>query len=182
MESSKHGSGSGGTEVFPAMRDASTLGMEEYRVTGVTSDSSKALVTVEFMRPTVSGAIWDLATQLHLAIVAPTLAEGKLRFFAAKESSGEWRKLLGRLVADGFLKEFQFDENYVPLSIVGDRFAQDGAALSRVFDRLAQERIEVTIASSSSTTLTVAVPAHRAEDGVRALHELFFEPSGGPSA
>ena len=165
-----------GTEVMAKNEaiDSKPGTMEDFRVVAVTADSDKALVTVQFMRPTVSGSIWALAEASHLSIVAPMVADGVMRFFAAKDSAGEWRKQLGRLVSEGFVKEFRFEENYVPLSVIGNRFSEDGAALSRVFDRLTEERIEVTQGASTSTSMTLAVPSHLAEQGVRVLHQLFF--------
>ena len=150
-------------------------GMEEFRVVGVTADSSKALLTIELMRPTLVAAIWDAATHAHLSIIAPVFQEGIVRFFTEKDGSGEWNRVLTRLAADGFLKKFQFDEFYVPLSIVGDRFGQDGSALSQVFEILIREGITVTQGSGSSVSLTVGVPATHADDGVRALHAHFLK-------
>ena len=161
-----------GTQI---MADASVqAGMEEFRVVGVTADMTKALLTIELMRPTVVAAIWDAATAAHLSIVAPVFQDGTVRFFTEKEGSGEWTRILTRLAADGFLKKFQFDEFYVPLSVVGDRFGQDGAALSQVFEVLAKEGITVSLGSGSTVSLTVSIPATHADDGVRALHARFL--------
>ncbi len=154
-------------------------GLEEMQVAGVVADRSKALVTIEMMRHSVANAIWDLAANAHLSITAPFFSEGTIRFFAEKESASEWKNALNRLVTEGFVKQFQFDEFYVPLSVVGDRFAQDGSALSQVFDQLARQGVNATLGCASTLSMTVAVPATHADDAVRALHQHFLGEKTG---
>jgi aspartate kinase len=149
-------------------------GMEEMKVAGVVADRSKALLTIELMRGSVANSIWDVAAQAHLSITAPQFANGIIRFFVEKDSEAEWKSALLRLAAQGFVKQFQFDEFYVPLSIVGDRFAQDGSALCVVFEELAREGISATQGCASTLSLTIAVPQSHADDAVRALHRKFL--------
>ncbi len=151
--------------------------MEEFQVTGVTSDSGKFLIHAELERPGSSAAVWDSAAKAGLSVVAPLIAYPHLYFFADRESLGEWKKSLDRLVSEGFLKKFQLLDDQVPVSVVGDRFSQDGAALARIVEILAQCGTSVTIASGSALAVTVAVPLSRIEDAVRELHRQFLESS-----
>jgi aspartokinase len=73
--------------------------------------------------------------------------------------------------------KFQLLDDQVPVSVVGDRFSQDGAALARIVEILAQCGTSVTIASGSALAVTVAVPLSRIEDAVRELHRQFLESS-----
>ena len=157
-----------GTEVV------STAGMEDFRVVGVTADTTKMLLSVELTRPTVLGSLWAKAAELHLGMVAPHFSDGKVRCFVDRETSGEWRKLLDKLTVDGFVTRYLLEPNLVPLSVVGDRFAQDGAALGQVVDTLAAAEILITMGTASALAITVAVPEHRANEGVRVLHEQLF--------
>lgn len=161
-----------GTEVIP-MSDVKK-GMEDFRITAVTADKGKALITVELARPTALGALWDKAAAGHLAVISPVFADGKVRFFGERDSLLEWKRHLSQLAADGFVQTYDLDESFVPLSVVGDRFAQDGAALQGVIEKLAQSHISVTMGSASALAITVAVPRTHADDGVKALHEAFF--------
>jgi aspartate kinase len=159
-----------GTEIF--MKEGQIS--EEYSVAGVTADKSKFLVTIKLARPTAIGAIWDRAAAAHLSIVAPFFAEGVVRFFAEKDLEGEWKRALTDLSVDGFVGGYTLDPELVPLSVVGERFSQDGAALHDVIEKLARNQISVTMGSASSLAMTVAVPRLHADDGVKVLHEAFF--------
>ncbi|MEK6579696.1 MAG: aspartate kinase [Bdellovibrionota bacterium] len=154
-------------------------GMEEYAITGVTADRGKMPIVIQMTRPTVVGAIWDFAAMGNLLILAPNFADSVLRFFIEKDALGEWTKGLSDLAHQGFIKEFHAEKELVPLSIIGSRFAQDGAALSKVLDLLAQNHILVTMGTASALSMTFAVKDSAADDAVRALHKEFLERSLG---
>lgn len=156
-------------------------GMESLQVAGVTADLSRCLVTIELMRDSVAGAVWDLSASQQLSMVAPQFSRGRLQFFAELDSEGEWKKNLDQLVSQGFVREYRIDDTFVPLSLVGDRLAQDGAALSRVSDALSRAGVSVSLGSASTLSLTVAVPKTHAEDAVRELHARFLGPESGGS-
>lgn len=149
--------------------------MEEFGITGVTADKSKLLLKVGLSRPNVLGSLWNRAARAHLPIVAPVFFEGEVRFFSDRDGEDEWKKALEELTAEGFVKKYQICPDIIPLSVIGDRFSQDGAALHDVMSVLAREHIQVTLGSASSLAITVGVSANHAEDGVRALHAEFLE-------
>lgn len=164
-----------GTEVVPmAEIQKSSKGMEDFQVTAVTSDSGKVLVTIDLARPTTLSAVWDRAAIGHLAVISPVFGDGRIRFFADRDSLLDWKKHLEKLSVDGFVKGYEIQEDYVPLSVVGDRFSQDGAALQEVIEKLAQNQISVTMGSASALAITVAVYRHHASDAVKILHQEFF--------
>lgn len=99
--------------------------MEEFGVTGTTFDSNKFLVRVKLSRSTVLNSLWDLASHLHLSVVAPVFSEGEVWFFSDREAEGEWRRSLEELVRDGFIQSYRLCMETVPLSVVGDRFSQE---------------------------------------------------------
>jgi len=164
-----------GTEVVPMSEiQKNGKGMEDFRVTAVTSDSGKILITVDLARPTTLSSVWDRAAIGHLAVISPVFGEGRIRFFADKDSALEWKKHLEQLSVDGFVKSYEIHEDLIPLSVVGDRFSQDGAALQEVVEKLAQNQISVTMGSASALAITVAVDRHHASDAVKILHQEFF--------
>ena len=148
--------------------------MEDFKVAGVTSDSAKALVRIELARTSVIGAVWDRAQESRLSLVAPVFSENLVQFFAEKDSEAEWKKILTALSTDGFINNYSFDESWVPVSVVGTRFSQDGAALQEVFEVLAHCSISVRMGAASALAITVAVPSNRAEEAVQELHKKFF--------
>ena len=149
--------------------------MEEFRVTGITSDSSKILLTVFLARPTVLSALWDSAGKSHLSVIAPQFTKKEVCFFSDRDGEDEWKKILDQLEIDGFVDEYRIDLETVPLSVVGDRFSQDGMALCQVIEILATENIQVTVGSASALAMTLGVPLNKLEDGIRALHAKFLE-------
>jgi aspartokinase len=153
-------------------------GMEDFRVTAVTSDQGKMLIAVDLARPTTLSSVWDRAATAHLAIIAPVFGDGRIRFFGDRDSALEWKKHLDQLSVDGFVKSYELHEDLVPLSVIGDRFSQDGAALQEVIEKLAQNQISVTMGSASALAITVAVSRHHADDAVRTLHQAFFDGKG----
>jgi aspartate kinase len=167
-----------GTRIFRSQDMAQEVAnpMEEFGITGVTSDSSKMLVTITLARPTALAAIWERAAEFHLPVVTPMFSDGSVRFFSDRDGEGEWTKLLERLSTDGFVKEYRVHPELVPLSVVGHRFSQDGLALQRLIEILAQHHITVTTGAASALAATVAVSRDHAEDGVRALHREFLKP------
>jgi aspartate kinase len=151
------------------------IGMEEFRVTGITSDVSKIFITVLLARPTVLGALWDRAGKSHLSVIAPQFSKGEVSFFSDRDGEEDWKKNLEKLVLEGFVNEYNIDTETVPLSVVGDRFSQDGEALCQVMEILAAENIQVTTGNASALAMTVGVPRNKVDDGIRVLHSRFLE-------
>jgi aspartate kinase len=152
-------------------------GMEEFGVIGVTSDSGKAWLDVRLSRPTALSALWDVATRNHLAVVAAQFMDGRVSCFVERDCEGEWRTQLQRLATEGFVSAYEWRGDWVPISVVGDRFSQDGTALQQVLEALASAGVEATAGHASSLAITVAVPVARAQEAVQHLHQVFIERS-----
>lgn len=168
INSLKDGSEAKGTQIV-------TRGMEEFGIVGVTSDAGKAWLSVGLSRPTAVSALWYAAARQQLSVVAPQFSDGKVSLFVEQETVAEWRSLLQKLASDGFVSGFELRQDWIPLSVVGDRFSQDGSALLGVLETLASSGIDATCGNASSLAITLAVPTAKAEDAVRALHKKFVE-------
>jgi aspartate kinase len=166
-----------GTTVMPELKAElrPELRMEEFRITGVTADRTKLLIRVELSRPTVLGALWERAEQTHLSVLTPSFSQGHVWFFSDREGEQEWKKHLDYLSREGFVTTYELDSTTIPLSIVGDRFSQDGAALSRVMEVLGRNKVPVLMGSASPLAITVGIPLNFSNEGVQALHEEFLE-------
>jgi aspartate kinase len=156
------------------MIEKSGAGMEDIQIAGVTADSGKQLLVVQLARPTVLGALMDAAAQGHLSVVAPVFTEGRVQLFVERDAESEWKRILENLVVQGFVERYELYSQLVPLTVVGRRFAQDGAAIQKVIETLARNHISVTMGSASPLAITVAVSVNHADDGVRALHQEFI--------
>lgn len=164
-----------GTSVIAAEEQRAPVGMEEFQVTGVSSDRSRMLLRVELTRPTVLGALWDRASQAHLSIVSPMFSKGRVELFIERDSEDEWKKHLEELSFLGFVNTYELDSRSVPVSVIGDRFAQDGMALYEVIEALHRRQISVVTGVAASLAITVAVSIDHVDEAVRALHDVFFK-------
>ena len=70
----------------------------------------------------------------------------------------------------GFVESFEVLSDVVPLSVVGDRFSQDGQALYEVVALLGQSKIDVVLGTSSALAVTLGVSIGQVDDAVRVLH------------
>ncbi len=150
------------------------VGMEDFSVTGVAADRTKVLLVVDLCRASLLGLLWERAAQAHLPMIAPAFDQTRVRFFSDRDAEFEWKKYLEEWVVDGFVEKYQIDTETVPLSIVGDRFSQDGMALYQVTEVLGRQHIPVLNGVASSLVITVGIPLTRADEGVRVLHSEFF--------
>lgn len=156
-------------------RNSIEKGMEDYQITGVTADHGKLLIQVRLARPTVTNSLWASAAQSHLSVVAPFFSEGRVVFFSDQDGQAEWHRNLEELVHSGFVESYEISPDFIPLSIIGDRFSQDGTALFQALEVLGREKIDVKLGSSSALALTLAVAKDQADAGVKVLHKEFLE-------
>ena len=151
-----------------------TGSMEEFRIAGVTADPNKFLIRVELMRPTVLSALWDQSGEAHLAVVAPVFLAGIVEFYADRDSETEWKRLLERLSTEGFVNKYSFEMGLIPLSVVGDRFSQDGKALQEIMEVLSNEGVTIQHGQGGPLAVTVAIPATHLNEAVRCLHTKYL--------
>jgi aspartokinase len=152
------------------IKERNGLTMEEFGITGITADSEKVFIQITLARPTVLAALWDRAARSHLSVISPIFFDGEVRFFSDRDGLLEWRKHLEELTVDGFVKKYSVESEIIPLSVIGDRFSQDGTALQRILEVLAGANISVTLGSASALAMTVGVARSRAQEGVQVLH------------
>lgn len=169
--------GGEGTQIVSTSEGKGDLNqMEKYHVTGVTADRGRVLVTAELARPTCVTAVWAAARLAQLSIVAPVFDSEKAQFFAEKNAVGDWKRALDKLVIDGFLKSFAWPDasgGWSPVSVVGDRFSQDGSVFEGICEALAEEQIPFQMGSGSALAVTVAIPATHLDDAVKKLSQVF---------
>jgi aspartate kinase len=150
-------------------------GMEELKITGVTSDPDKMALQVELTRPTVANSIWGKAADSKLSILAPMFTDSKLWFFVEREFEGEWKRNLNDLQSQGFVKSYEFRTDVVPLSVIGHRFSEDGTALFQVLEKMSENQISVLYGTATGLVITVGVPLQKVKEGVKILHQEFVK-------
>ena len=144
-------------------------GMEEFQIKGVTCDRNQFLLKVTLTRPSVISALWNRAAGSHLPLVAPVFSQKEVRFFSDRDGEPEWKKLLEEMITDGFIEEYKI-EDFAPLSVIGERFSQDGTAMFQILEALAENQIFATVGTASAFSITLGVPLSQIEEGVQVLH------------
>lgn len=161
-----------------SMHSISTV-HEEPQFRGVTADRDKFSLRVTLARSGTIQAVWDFSAKAHLQVIAPAVMGEQLQFFTEREAVGEWRKQLERLVADGFVREYRLEEDLVPLTLVGEKFSQDGTVLAKVADLLSRAGVPTLYCTGSALAITVAIPQTHMAEGIEVLHREFFERNLG---
>ncbi len=146
-------------------------GMEEYRIVGVTADQSRVLLWLEGVSP---GVLFEISARHGLSSSSPVWIDGDLCLYVDRTSQNTWKHALQDALVGGHLKAFAFEEDVLPVSVVGYRFLQDGAALNEIIEVLAEQKIPVTMGSASALAVTVGVHRAQADQAVKALHQKFL--------
>ncbi|HTL12874.1 MAG TPA: aspartate kinase [Bdellovibrionota bacterium] len=149
--------------------------VETGKITAVTADAGRVLCRVNLARPTLTGTVWDTLAEMGVTPLAPFFQDNHVSFFLGEEWVKECEGRFKKLTADGFLKDYLFDTGLAPLSVVGEGVTQDPVLLSRIFEVLGRENIPASMGVLSGLALTLAVPALKAEEGVKILHKLLVE-------
>jgi aspartate kinase len=163
-----------GTTLIQRQAGDSSLGMEEFGVVGVTADRGKIMIRLQLTRSTVLAAVWDRSADSHLSIVSPVFADLGVSFYSERDGEAEWKKILHDLTSQGFVSSFEILSDVVPVSVVGDRFSQDGRALYEMIEVLSHAHVSVVSGNSSALAVTLGVSIRQVDDAVRALHTRFF--------
>lgn len=148
--------------------------MEEFKFVGVAADADKMPVAVQLARPSVLGAVLDYAAGAGLTVMCPIFHEGRVWFFIDRGAQAEWKRHLDRLVGQEFVGKFDFHDELVPLSVVGECLSQDGTVFSRIFETLSHINIPISFGVSSAAAFTGAVPLARLDEAVQSLHHQFM--------
>lgn len=163
-----------GTQIMTREEVLQKTGLEHMKITGVSVHEELMLLEVELERPTVLPALWTAVEKENLQVVSPVFSESKVCFYVERHCEEEWKKHLGRLVTEGFIKQFRFESAWVPLTVVGDCFSEQGSSLSRVIETLQDHHVPVRLGFSGAASATVAISQTHSREAVQALHDVFF--------
>ncbi len=145
--------------------------LESTSILAVTGDENKLLLKLVLNRPTVFGTLWDEAAKNRRAIYDCFFQDTTLWCFVERAQLDGWKASLQKLSADGFLKDYVFLEDQVPLSIVGECFDEGISTLNQALDVMNGERIPVQLAVANERSITLSIPRTRLMDGVSQLHK-----------
>jgi aspartate kinase len=159
--------------------------MEQPLITAVTHTTSEARVTLVGVpdEPGAAARIFQALAHGNVNVDMivqnePTSAGGRaeISFTVPREDLRAAREALQELAGDAFA-DLAAQEEVGKVSIVGAGMRSHPGVAARVFDVLAQERINIEMISTSPIKISCVIARERVEQAVQALHQA-FELSG----
>lgn len=163
-----------GTRIIAESKGLEGYRMEKFSITGIVADESKFFLEVRLARPGAVLAFWEGVSASQLTALSPSLSEQTVRLYGEVDSLGEWKRLLGQLISDGFVLGFKVRDDLVPLSVVGLRFSQDSRALKEILETLSASNVVPMDLAASPLSICLAIPRNSAQNSVTLLHRQFF--------
>ncbi len=155
--------------------------MEDVLVSGVTSDSNEAKITLlgvpdqPGLAARVFGPIADANINVDM-IIQNASAEGQtdLTFTVPKADFQQAMGLVEKLAREVGAKGVRTDENIAKVSVVGLGMRSHAGVAARMFRTLADVDINIQMIATSEIKTTIVVDAKFVELAVRVLHDAFI--------
>jgi len=129
-------------------------------------------------KPGVAAAIFSMLAERGVnvdMIIQNISADGftDLSFTVNTEDIEKATSLSDLLMKQVGAERVTYDENIAKVSVVGVGMRSHTGVANKVFNTLAQNRININMISTSEIKISVVIARDRAEEAVRALHEAF---------
>ena len=159
--------------------------MEQAEVVGVSSDKQVAKVTLLDIpnEPGMAAKIFkDLASEnisVRLIIQSSSSVDrGRITFIPDADRVGSVNILVEKWKKEGITTAGIIETEVVMISIIGSRLASTPKLISRMFNVLAAEKINIDCISSSEMRLSCVISVNRLSEAIRAIHKEFFPKVG----
>jgi aspartate kinase len=167
---------------------AEEASMEDVLVSGVTSDSNEAKITLvgvpdqPGLAARVFGPIADANIVVDMIIQNASAAERTtdLTFTVPKADFAQAMDLVRKLQREIGAKDVRSDENIAKVSIVGLGMRSHAGVAAKMFRTLAEVNINIQMIATSEIKTSIVVDAKFVELAVRVLHDAFI--GGGRSS
>ena len=154
--------------------------MEQMVISGIAKDTDIARVTVGGV-PDQPGAAFRIFSALGKAainvdlILQSAAGQGKsdISFVVAAENAEPARAALQKLSGQGF-ERLSVTKDVAKVSIVGAGLIESPGMAVKLFEALAEKRINIELISSSEIKLSVIIAKAEADRAVAAIHQKFF--------
>ena len=73
--------------------------------------------------------------------------------------------------------EWKFHDEVIPLTVVGECMSEKGSALHELVETLMDQHVNVSLATSGSLSVTVAIPRTHVSEAIQAVHAKFMQPA-----
>jgi aspartate kinase len=162
-----------------------TKSMEDVVIRGVSLDKNQAKVTLVGVpdKPGVAAqtfkALADAAINVDMIVQNVSHGAGApstdISFTVDKPELLKATKVIDRMKAEVGLREVIADENIGKLSIVGVGMRSHPGVAAKMFETLAQNRVNIDMISTSEIKISVVIDLKRGDEAYRAVHAAFLE-------
>ena len=164
--------------------------MERVVVTGVTSDSNQAKITLTQLpdRPGIAGSLFGHIAEAGIVVdmIIQNASEDGLTdisFTVARADAQETLAIARRCLAEVGAENVTLENGIAKVSIIGVGMQSHAGVAARMFRALAAENINIAMISTSEIKISCVIDDKYAELAVRVLHAAFQldspEASGG---
>ena len=154
--------------------------MERVVVTGVTSDSSQAKITLTQLpdRPGIAGSLFGRIAEAGIVVdmIIQNASEHGLTdisFTVARADAQQTLAIARRCLAEFGAKNVTLESGIAKVSIIGVGMQSHAGVAARMFRALAAENINIVMISTSEIKVSCVIEDKYAELAVRVLHTAF---------
>ena len=154
--------------------------MERVVVTGVTSDSSQAKITLTRLpdRPGIVGSLFGRIAEADIVVdmIIQNASEDGLTdisFTVARADAQETLAIARRCLAEIGAENVSLENGIAKVSIIGVGMQSHAGVAARMFRALAAENINIVMISTSEIKISCVIDDKYAELAVRVLHAAF---------
>ena len=154
--------------------------MERVVVTGVTSDSNQAKITLTRLpdRPGIAGSLFGRIAEAGIVVdmIIQNASEGGLTdisFTVARADAQPTLAIARQSLADVGAENVTLENGIAKVSIIGVGMQSHAGVAARMFRALAAENINIVMISTSEIKISCVIDDKYAELAVRVLHAAF---------
>ena len=154
--------------------------MERVVVTGVTSDSNQAKITLTQLpdRPGIAGSLFGRIAEADIVVdmIIQNASEDGLTdisFTVARADAQETLAIARRCLAEVGAENVTLENGIAKVSIIGVGMQSHAGVAARMFRALAAENINIAMISTSEIKISCVIDDKYAELAVRVLHAAF---------
>lgn len=154
--------------------------MEKVLISGIAFDKQEAKIAVRRLadRPGVAAQLFAPLAEAHInidMIIQNISAEGftDLTFTLPRADLQKGLRIVEKTSKEIGVGKVEADEKIAKVSVIGVGMRSHSGVAARVFETLAQEKINIMMISTSEIKISVVIAEGEMEKAVRALHQSF---------
>ncbi|MCC5813769.1 MAG: aspartate kinase [Leptospira sp.] len=154
--------------------------MENMRVSGVTVKSDQARVTIPDVKdqPGIAAELFHALSEKDIIVdvivqSSPHDGVNTISFTIAKKDVNSAKPILESIKDKLSGRDIEIDEDIAILSAVGVGMKSHVGVASQMFQALAKVGINILMISTSEIKISCVIPQTRANEGLKAVHDIF---------